>query len=397
MHAHTLSIAHEGAKEFEDVVEALDTADEKLKETLEMLRTTIVEAKLRPEGEGKRSLLDFVDEGGVDVLVLGLKESIKGAGKAKTEFEVSNQAFASKIAETRAMLGRRTTTSDDDKESHVGLIPEILGSMEERAQEMASNLESLVTHFDLCVTAVKHTEGGGDAAQKITGDLPQGMGTGPDNIDSPPKPISEEERVEMVRVLGKDAAQVEDVVADINDSITDMEAQFEEITACNDRVRACHDKTIMAFSYLEDVGSELPNFIKQGQLYMLHWDEEKSKFKDGLEELEGLRGFYDGFLGAYENLIIEIGRRKALEMKMEQVAQDATVRIAKLAEDDAAEREAFRQEQGDFLPMDLWPGMTAEPMSYEIVPALGSGSRVPDISRSIIQQAIRKVTRKQRT
>jgi autophagy-related protein 17 len=46
---------------------------------MDILRSTIVEHAFRPEGEEPRSLLDFVDEQGVETMRDALKESIREA------------------------------------------------------------------------------------------------------------------------------------------------------------------------------------------------------------------------------------------------------------------------------------------------------------------------------
>jgi autophagy-related protein 17 len=43
---------------------------------MDVLRSTIAESVFRPEGEEPRSLLDFVDEAGVETMRSHLKESI---------------------------------------------------------------------------------------------------------------------------------------------------------------------------------------------------------------------------------------------------------------------------------------------------------------------------------
>lgn len=63
VHQNTSSTARQVKSEFESVIRDLDEADARLGATLEQLSGTFVEAKLRPEGEEKRNLLDFVDEG----------------------------------------------------------------------------------------------------------------------------------------------------------------------------------------------------------------------------------------------------------------------------------------------------------------------------------------------
>lgn len=48
----------------------------RLKETMSILRETMVEATLRPDEEEPRSLLDFLNEDDVETTLAALKESI---------------------------------------------------------------------------------------------------------------------------------------------------------------------------------------------------------------------------------------------------------------------------------------------------------------------------------
>lgn len=389
---NTEGVSKESSSEFASVVRTLDVADKRLKETLDLLRGTMVEASLRPEGEERKSLLDFVDETGVAGLMVTINDSIDIAGKAHDEFKETNEAFDVSLQNIQNLLRKKIkqhgmNSSTEDAGSP---IPEILHDMEDRAKEMADNLESLVKHFDLCVTAIKHTEGGGDVAQRLAGELPEGVDIMQDT------PIGDDERLEMMEVLEKDANQVEDVVMEMKDHLSEMEAQFELVTAYTHELAEEHESITTAFGLLENIGSTLPGYITQGHVFVMRWDEDKARIEERMEELEGLSIFYDGFLRAYDNLLIEIGRRKALEQKTEKVAQDAMTKIQAMYEDDAEERDAFKKEQGDFLPSDIWPGLIAGPLQYEIVPVNSLAERIPDVSKSVIQQAIRRVSGKSR-
>jgi autophagy-related protein 17 len=391
---NTEGVANESAAEFAAVIQTLDVADERLRKTLDLLRGTMVEATLRPPEEEKKSLMDFVDETGMAGLMENIEGSINAANGAHAEFRDTNAGFDEDVKTIKELLTKKKPLEISDSAGEHAILPvhEILHDMEDHAKDMADNLESLVTHFDLCVTAIKHTEGGGDAAQRLADDLPGGMDLGQAATSGPTDPIGEDERLEMLEVLQKDASQVEDVVTEIKDHIAEMETQHELVTAHVKRLTEEHDNTISAFKLLENIGSTLPGFITQSHLFVMRWDDEKSKIEERMAELESLRFFYEGFLGAYDNLLIEIGRRKVLEQKMEKVAQDATARMQKLYEEDEEERDVFRKEQGEFLPRDIWPGLTAEPLKYEILP-IGGGERgkVPEISKSVVQQAIRRV------
>lgn len=59
------------------MIRTLDAANARLESTMDILRTTMVEAAFRPDKEDPRSLLDFVDEQGVETMRDALKESIR--------------------------------------------------------------------------------------------------------------------------------------------------------------------------------------------------------------------------------------------------------------------------------------------------------------------------------
>ena len=389
----TRNIAQECVAEFQAVIKELDIAESRLQTTLSKLRQTIVEAGLRPAEEERRSLIDFVDESGVQGLLGTIKESIDATGDARKEYEMSDADFEEEIFGIKSLIevGHKRVSMQHCYNSPV---PEILDGMEEHAKEMADNLESLVNHFDLCVNAIKHMEGGGAAAQKIAAELPEGVGLGLDigNTDVPLESITEEEKRDMLEVLEKDSSEVEDVVLEIKGRISDMELKIEHVSDYTDRLSDDYAKIVRGLKMLEGLGNRLPSYITQSQLFLQRWDEEKTKIEQHMEELEDLREFYDGFLRAYDNLILEVGRRKSVEVKMTEILQEAVDKLDKLYNEEVMEREVFRQEQGDFLPIDIWPGLMKPPTKFGIEANDGIIENVPDLSKSIIRGAIQRVS-----
>ncbi|KAL8685859.1 MAG: hypothetical protein Q9218_007502 [Villophora microphyllina] len=401
VHNHNKAVEIEGAEEYKEVVRTLDEADQRLKTTLTRLRTTMVEAGLRPESDQRNSLLDFVDESGVDKLLVGVQESADTAKSAHAEFVETNLGFHDDLEQIRTLLDSSTSPtqrSTVDKGSDYPLddcrftspLPYILESMEDRAKDMADNLESLVKHFDLCVIAIKHTEGAGDAAERLAEDLPIGVDVGEELKGAPPEPISDQERQEMLEVLAKDAEQVEEVVMEIRDQIGEMEEQFRTVSGYLDKVQQEHSNVNKAFKHLDLLGDRLHPFIAQSEVFVMRWDDEKAKISERMAELESLGDFYDGYVSAYDNLLVEIGRRQFMEQQMDKVLQDAMRKLETLYEEDNAKRETFKSNHGDFLPVDIWPGLTDPPLQFEARPKNGA-DKVPDISKSVIQRAIRRV------
>ena len=388
------SVAKEGAAELTVVTQTLADAKRRLRETLDLLKNTVVEASLRPWEEGRKTLLDFVDESGVAALTTAINESLRAAGSANKDFGETNAAFDNDLRNVQDILRqtREQRGADGGAEVTGSPLPEILQSMEDHAKDMANNLESLVKHFDFCVTAIKHTEGGGDAAQHIAGDLPEGVDLGQATVSAPAEPIGEEERKEMLKVLENDAGQVDDVIMEIKDHMSQMEAQYETVIIHTKSLVEEYENTRSAFQLLKQIGVRLPGYIAQSPIFAMRWDDERAKIEDYNKELEGLRLFYAGFLRAYDNLLVEIGRRKTLELKAEKITRDAMAKIQKLYEDDAEERRAFKQEQGEYLPHDIWPGLTAGPLQYKIATVGLDAERVPEVSNSTIQQAIHRIS-----
>lgn len=392
--AEVEEISLRGRTEFSSVLKSLDAADVRLKKTLNLLRETIVHASFRPEGEGPRSLRDFVDERGVEELHTALKSSIDTTNSAQTELDTSNVAFddelgsirqalghyraATKLASSRSSPSASASSSDSNSSIPSALpLPSMLHSLEMHAQEMANLLESLVQHFDLCVTAVKHTEGGGAAAQSITGDIPTSVPVGGragsnfedatnTDLNAPLGPLSESDYLEMVNVLIKDAAEAEDVVMEIQDRIGDMETVLENVLAQRDALLSIYHATTDVFQHLSSLASaRLPGYIAQAHNFTRVWNEQNERISGGLADLFNLHSLYDGFLDAYDGLILEVSRRKHVRQRVEKVLREARHKLSHLYEEDVHARETFRVEQGDYLPSDIWPGIGREPMRVE--------------------------------
>lgn len=386
-------ISHRGREDFADALKSLDAADARLRTTLDLLRNTIVHASFRPKDEEPKSLHDFVDERGVEELHTTMKSSIDRTNAARAELETSNRQFddelssikqalrhyrsATRLASSRVSASSSSSSTSDSDLLALSTMPSMLQSLEGHAQEMAGLLESLVRHFDLCVTAVKHTEGGGAAARSITGDMPAEVQATNDamphigeeihaNLNAPLDPLSDSEYLEMVNVLMKDALEAEDVVAEIQDRINEMESIHEQVSAQRDALIAISNATLEVHQHLSTLAStRLPRYISQAHNFTGVWNEENERINAGLAELSDLHSLYDGFLNAYDSLILEVNRRSQIRSRVEKVLREARNKLNHLYDEDVAAREAFRVEQGDFLPSDIWPGIGRAPMQVQ--------------------------------
>lgn len=398
-------VVHGGQAEFNSILKALDDAGKRLEQTVHRLKSTRIEpgfwaADLRASNlsedevatETKETLHDFVDVAPVDELKDKLKASIDEVQQAKREMDQSLQEFEEDLQAVNNALGGKTATSSSSGSTfQPPNIPAIHGALENDAREVAESLESLVKHFDLCVTAIQHTEGGGAAVAKNLemGELPEDVNI--EDFKRPTQSLTEDEKKEMMAVLDNDAAEVEEVVVEIQNRISQMEALLDEVQLWKERKESENEDVMAALKLLEQVGTRLPGYINQSQTFVTRWGEEKLKIEEGMEGLEDLRDVYRSFLGAYDGLIVEVARRKAVRNQMDKVVREAHSKLQQLYEDDVKEREAFRLDQGEYLPMDIWSGLSDPPPKYAFSRIGDDRESVPDLPRKTVEDALKRL------
>lgn len=313
-------------------VQSLDAAQARLNRTLESLRTALVEPTFRPSDDPPKHLIDFVDEAGIGELEESIKLSIDRFEAARSTLAETCEAFDGDLDRLQVSLlpakikeGEEIHTEDGETP-----VPSLFYQLETKATETASHLEALAKHYDLCITAMKHTEGGGEAFHQASADEEQessalvGLGVDLGKIDdAPAKSISEEERLELLSVLIKDAGEVEEVVSEIKDSLSEMEDSLIHISSYVHGLRNTSAQLRETVAFLQEVAGNIPNYIIACVEFTRAWEDEKNQLVEKLESLEGLTDFYSGFEGAYDGLILEVQRRKQIRKDMEKVIKAA--------------------------------------------------------------------------
>jgi autophagy-related protein 17 len=272
---------------------------------------------------------------------------------------------------------------------------------------MASLLDNLVSHFDLCVNAIRHTEGGFAAVRKAASSLPpdaepvsvSGVMDSSQNPDAE-GPLSEEERREMLSVLETDAAQVEDVVAELREHLSEMETKHDAILAHVSNLAETYDSTAAAFNALQSLSAQLPTYLMAASDFRLRWEDTKSQIREQLQEMESMRLFYENYHASYDSLIMEVYRRRQSEEKVKLIMRKAIEQIEKVVEADMKEREAFRGDVGDFLPGDLWSGVVEAAPRWEFIGLKNDegkeGAEAPQLERAIVEGAVKRDRERQR-
>lgn len=298
-----------------------------------------MEPSFRPPDEDPKSLFDFVDESGIDNLYDSIRQSMDRYKSVREHYQDICDTFDRDLA----AVHQSVIAPPDEEEAEKRMvsygsspIPVLHLSLETHATETAKGLEGLVKHYDLCVTALKHTEGGGEAITRAESSDQEeqlvGMGLDLATIENQasPQEISDAEKAEMLAVLQKDAAEVDDVVNEIKDRLAEMEEQLTQVAAYIQILRNTAERLRHALKRLKEVASKVPGYINDSAEFQGAWTDEKALLMVKMEEVEALANFNSGFADAYDGLIVEAQRRKHVRNRMEKIMKEAMSHIEQL-------------------------------------------------------------------
>jgi autophagy-related protein 17 len=296
---------------------------------------------------------------------------------AQTSFDGDLLRFDTDLrALTKTMASAAPPTSPDSSDAYQPMS-HLLGSLTAHSHDMAQHLASLNRHFDMCVKAVRTTEGGAALALRKAAEVSDGgdpvsisgvIADQDTHAAAEIESMDPQERAEVVQVVVQDAPEVDEVVAEIQAVLQQMEADFGALKEQTDQMRAAYVSTIAAFYALEEIGTRLQSYVQAETEFAQRWEDERDILFGKLEEMDELKRFYEGYYGAYDSLLLEVERRRSVQEKITATWRKAKEAVDKLVEADRKEREHFRQEIGEFLPTDLWAGMTGPTRRWEVVP-----------------------------
>ena len=123
---------------------------------------------------------------------------------------------------------------------------------------------------------------------------------------------------------------------------------------------------------------------------------EKESVFAKLQEMQQLKDFYERYAGAYDSLILEVERRRAVDDRVKSIWRKAQENVDKLLDSDQASRETFRQDVGEYLPTDLWAGMQGAAKKWTVVPEGEGEDEGPPLRRSVVEAARERLGRMER-
>ncbi|KAF2274048.1 uncharacterized protein EI97DRAFT_382065 [Westerdykella ornata] len=386
-------------REYKTILHNLDVARSGLESTFKVLQETPLEAALQPPGTPQKYLYDTIETAGVTHLHDKLRACIDRWNAGTASVRETEDAFNTALNNLQSSIDSVPSTPTRDYSP--GRIPTLYYELEEHAREVAQQFQMLVRHYDLCVTALRATEGGADAATEAVGDAPQPSGQ---DTSGPPVPLSEEERLKVLTIVKQDASEVEDVVADIRGLVTEMSALQEQIETHINHQRREDAALGGVLRMMARVAAEARSHVERARSFQTAWLEDiRPTLLEGIDEWEEQREFFENFDLAYAELLVEVASRRRRYEKIKRKAEEAQRELDKLYAEEERAREQFMRVQGRFLPRDIWPGLHHPPRKYEVRPVDRVGDEqepqksteiIPQLARNVVERALTRVKRR---
>ncbi|KAK9333211.1 autophagy-related protein 17 [Lipomyces starkeyi] len=358
---------HAAAGAFEDEFQGslveLDRSGDRLDSVLQKLEDTVVDAgfKSTEEGQTKRSLKYHTDDAVVEELKAQLRQAIDYFQDSHGTMTTDISQFDAEISELSSEVSVLPPASSDL--SFYKALVNSLESIENHAHAMGALLESLAHHYDQCSQAL--------------------MTSSTSNLQDDP------EREDLINVLREDAAQVDDVVDELRHRYSDMKALGDSIFDFAVSSVNHYSATAELCEELSGHQTSLENHLLAARQFAEAVAEYFSRRNSLLDELDSLVEYFERFLHSYDALVLEVVRRKNTQNRMEKVVRDALDKLKFIYDEEMASRKSFHVKNGDYLPSDLWPGLSDPPIGYEII--AHEISPLPELSATLIEQVKKRL------
>lgn len=280
-----------------------DTSIDSRLQPPEVSGTDDAQIKAKPSQSHGKTLQDFVDLDQIETIKAYIRTCIDAVNQADGELSGTIKTLDTQTRNVSNAMEPHQEVEYIRLSNH--MVANTFLSIEERASEMAESLQSLISHYDLCVKAVRHTEGAGEAVAAELDESNQDLETQEDEPQ-----ISDGERAELLQVIYNDAEEVDDVVNEINKLATEMESQAEQIDEHLKALTADSSNINNAMQLLSALSTQMPSSVSAGSTFLRIWAEQLENIQEKLPEMEMADQAFRSYLEGYRRMVSELDRRK---------------------------------------------------------------------------------------
>ncbi|KAH3899990.1 related to Autophagy-related protein 17 [Saccharomycodes ludwigii] len=274
-----------------------------------------------PKSNGKKTLADFVSVENLEVLqkrladIPVLKQQVNLI-EGKYKFILNK---VSKNLKSEKLENLTTLIDVQYSEENLASIQKFSDNIEAVELDLTNFLNSITSHFDKCNMLLKD-----DTLYSVVAD----------------------DDLKLDSIFGSLNEIINDVFQ-ISDDVTNFFIE-KGINKRKGEIKTSMSNIVDEFIKFE---SHLNIFIGLSDIV----DQYKSDCSIELDSIKELCSYYEKFISSYHSLLQEVERRREVAIQMEKIMTACKEKLQLLNEQDSQARRLFLQENGDYLPENIWP------------------------------------------
>lgn len=250
--------------------------------------------------------------------------------------KVKERLIDSRLKDLQKMVSNEFDIGNKDLKALLETYPRDLSVVED---DLGSILVSLTRHFDRCKMLYRKVEtsiGDQAAANDPAVD---------DTVDY----------VELCKIVAKDNDELPSIVNTMYEIIEDVETVLFKSSKLLKEKKTSRDLVKNKMTKI------LNDLMKYNEYLIIFQDISQliSNFKESCQQdiitIQELFEFYEQFQKSYQNLLQEVDRRRIMATRMGQVLKNCEKQLKDLEFEDIAERHHFLEQNGNYLPGNIWP------------------------------------------
>lgn len=249
---------------------------------------------------------------------------------------IKNKLIDNRLKELKSLIRKELNPySNKDLISMFTLYPKQLSDLED---DLGTILLSLTNHFDRCKMLFEN-------GQKKE-----------NNSDSLADNKKESNNyMELYKIVEKDDEELPSILNTVKEVINDMNISLNKSRKfLTEKENIVHHVKSKINKILGDLKKYNEYLIVFQDIYNLINNFKKS-CKQDMKIIHELFNFYEQFQKSYKNLLKEADRRRQVSLEIQSILRKCENKLKKLEIEDISNRKRFLEDNGNFLPGNIWP------------------------------------------
>lgn len=249
---------------------------------------------------------------------------------------IKNKLIDNRLKELKSLIRKELNPySNKDLISMFTLYPKQLSDLED---DLGTILLSLTNHFDRCKMLFEN-------GQKKE-----------NNSDSLADNKKESNNyMELYKIVEKDDEELPSILNTVKEVINDVNISLNKSRKfLTEKENIVHHVKSKINKILGDLKKYNEYLIVFQDIYNLI-NNFKRSCKQDMKIIHELFNFYEQFQKSYKNLLKEADRRRQVSLEIQSILRKCENKLKKLEIEDISNRKRFLEDNGNFLPGNIWP------------------------------------------